>query len=199
MKRLPEISEITNHKKLSKQEKIQCFDECYAALHQAVYGNILKLVKEPGLAEDLLQDVFLVLWENLDKLDRERIPNWIFVVSFNKSISSLKNLRKNKDFEESGHFEGVFDASDIDEEAFEQKLQMIYNAIDLLPAQKKEIFKMYRFEGKSLDEISSKMHLSKNTVKDHLKIAHKTLKDRLFKDTADLYKADLILFLIFFL
>ncbi len=182
MNKAPALSKITRQTKFSAQEKVRYFDQCYADLHQAVYGNILKLVHDLGLAEDLLQDVFLTLWENLEKLDPDRIPNWIFVVSFNKSLSCLKRLRKDRSFSESGSREEQTDISDIDEEDFERKLQLVYDAVDLLPLRKKEIFKMYRFEGKSVDEISSEMKLSVHTVKDHLKIAHKTVRNHLFEN-----------------
>ncbi len=193
MDNLPATSKITRQTTFSSQEKIKRFDQYYADLHHAVYGNILKLVHDSGLAEDLLQDVFLVLWENLEELDPERIPNWVFVVSFNKSISCLKRMRKNRSFSESGELKEPTDIPAIDEEDFERKLQLVYDAVDRLPVRKKEIFKMYRFEGKSINEISSEMKLSINTVKDHLKIAHKTVRSHLFENHLTYSGAELAL------
>lgn len=185
------ISEVPG---LRGQEKISYFDKCYADLHQAVYRNIVKFVHDHTIAEDLLQDVFLAFWENMYKIDPDRVANWLFVVSYNKSVNSLKNARK---FRELGEIE-IADEIEIDEADFEYKLQLIDQAVDLLPGRKKEIFRMYRLEGKSLHEISSQMQLSVHTIKDHLKIARKLI--RAYLNQNHLHNSSLeFLFLLFLL
>ena len=46
------------------QGSVAGFDSIYEKYHRAVYANILKTVRKPELAEDILQDVFVALWEN---------------------------------------------------------------------------------------------------------------------------------------
>lgn len=197
MDKEPVSSKLLNETSLSRQERIRYFDKCYADLHQAVYGNIIRLVQDPALAEDILQDVFLAFWQNADRLDPDRVVNWLFVVSFNKSMNSLKKLQRHSSL--GGHPEEIAtDEMEIDEEDFERKLQLIDRAVDLLSDRKKQIFRMYRLEGKSLQEISSEMQLSVHTIKDHLKITHKLIRAYLDKNHL-YYTGAEFLFLLFFL
>ncbi len=195
MDKEPVFSKPIRNTDPSREEQIAYFDVCYAEFHQAVYGNIIKLVRDPQSAEDILQDVFLVFWENMYKLDRDRVANWLFVVSFNKSMNCLNRMRKHRSLEEA---EDTQDETGIDEKDFEQKLQLIDEAVELLSDRKKEIFRMYRMEGKTLQEISSEMQLSVHTVKDHLKITHKLI--RTYLDRTPLhYTAKELLFLWYLL
>ncbi len=159
-------------------EGLSGFDQLYEEYHHAVYANILKMVRQPAIAEDLLQDVFVALWENHPKIERNRVGNWLFVVSYNKSVNFLKKVRKEKleflheqqNLSVSSHWDTV------SEEEFEWKLQLIEEAIDQLPLQKRIVFAKYRLEGKSLNEIAEELRISVNTVKDHLKIANKLVR-----------------------
>ena len=73
------------------------FENLYNQYSAAIYANIRKMVKPADVAEDILQDVFTVLWTNRAKLDPgQPIGNWLFVVSYHRSISYLKKkLREN--------------------------------------------------------------------------------------------------------
>lgn len=156
-------------------EGISAFNQLYQDYHQAVYFNILKIVRQQVLAEDLLQDVFIALWENHLKIEKERVAQWLFVVSYNKSITCLKKVRK----EILGiqiELRADLELEPVSEEDFEWKLQLVEEAISTLPTQKKMIFSKYRLEGKSLDEIARELNISVNTVKDHLKVAKKLIK-----------------------
>lgn len=198
MDREPVFSKTTRNTDRSREERIAYFDACYAEFHQAVYSNVVKLVRDPLLAEDILQDVFLVFWENMYKLDGDRIANWLFVVSFNKSMNCLKRMRKHRSLDEAEDMRDVTDETGIDEEDFAHKLQLIDEAVELLSDRKKEIFRMYRLEGKSLEEISSDMQLSVHTIKDHLKITHKLIRTYLDRTLLH-YTAKELLFLWYLL
>lgn len=159
------------------------FDALYYRYHQAIYANILKMVKKPEITEDLLQEVFLALWVHHATVERARVANWLFVVSYNTTVSYLKksrNLPIQLHAPESmgdAWVEGI----EISEEDFEERLDRIEEAIEQLPARKREIFQLYRFEGMSSDEIASTLDISVHTVKDHLKVANKSIRTYLFE------------------
>lgn len=159
------------------------FDALYQQYHQAVYANILKMVRKPETAEDLLQEVFLALWVHHARVERARVANWLFVVSYNTTVSYLKksrNLPIQLHAPESigdDWAEGI----EISEEDFEERLARIEEAIEQLPTRKREIFHLYRFEGMSSDEIAATLDISVHTVKDHLKVANKSIRTYLFE------------------
>jgi RNA polymerase sigma factor (sigma-70 family) len=71
--------------------KIEAFDALYHQYKKQVYRNIFKLVRNSDAAEDLLQEVFITLWENRSELQSDRsVAGWLFVVSHNKAQSFLR-------------------------------------------------------------------------------------------------------------
>jgi len=156
------------------------FAQLYDTYANAVYANILRLVKRPECAEDLLQEVFTALWQNRLKLvDEKSIPGWLFVVSYNKSITFLK--KKVKETIESvdtyDQYLQLENEDVIDEDLYEQQIRMIHQAVEKLPKKKREVFKLCRFEGRSADEVAKIMGISSHSVKDYLKQSNRAIKD----------------------
>jgi len=160
------------------QGSVAGFDSIYEKYHRAVYANILKTVRKPELAEDILQDVFVALWENRANIDEARVSNWIFVVSFNKSLSFLKKRAKESLMTnmESFNLEDIADEEPIDEDEVLMLLQILEKAIEKLPVRKREIFDLYRIQGLSLEEIGQRLCISVATVKDHLTLSNRQIR-----------------------
>ncbi|NML20806.1 sigma-70 family RNA polymerase sigma factor [Pseudoflavitalea sp. G-6-1-2] len=154
-----------------KDTELEQFDRLYHQYHQAVYANVIKMVADAAMAEDILQDVFLALWENRHQLDVQNAGGWLFVVSYNKSMTCLK-----KKLKESSLFipdilfsQEIASENSEDEQLFLLRLSVVEEAIDHLPARKKEVFRLCRFQGKSHDEVADLMGISVFSVKDYLK------------------------------
>jgi RNA polymerase sigma-70 factor (family 1) len=157
---------------------IRHFDQLYHQYHQAVFANILKMVKSTETSEDILQEVFLSLWLNHKGIETDRVANWLFVVSYNKSLSYLKAASR-KYAAPSLKIEDIRDITEemgINEDEFEWRQMMIRKAVDELPERKRQIFLRYRVNGASLEEIATEMNISVHTVKDHLKIATRMIR-----------------------
>jgi len=79
-------------KRLQEDDKT-AFDWIYNQFSHKIYLNALKLTKDRNMAEDIVQDVFIILWEKRNSIDPSRpLLNWIFVVSYHKSIDYLKKI-----------------------------------------------------------------------------------------------------------
>jgi RNA polymerase sigma factor (sigma-70 family) len=74
----------------------KAFDAIYRQYFHAVYCNALKLTRDAAASEDMLQEVFIALWEKRATIDTTRsIGGWLFVICYNKSINILrKKLRE---------------------------------------------------------------------------------------------------------
>lgn len=169
--------------KLSKSVKseINLFDELYVKYHHAVYLNIKKLVHDEQAALDILQEVFMSLWENKEKLDLQNFSGgWLFVVSYNKSISFLrKKITESIDYTEELaeiYADDSKEWNDQIETDYMMKLQVLEEAVNILPHRKKQVFQMCRFEGQSKEEVAEQLQLSTDTVKDYLKQSNQMIK-----------------------
>lgn len=155
---------------------MQAFDELYWKYQKAVYQNILKLIKDTVKSEDILQEVFIGLWEKRESIDSSRsVAGWLFVSSYNRSINALK-----KKLKESLAFKN-FQQPDItatdEEDISDLQLQVLENAISHLSVQKRRAFELCKMKGKSYEETASEMHISKHTVKEYLSDANTFIKD----------------------
>ncbi|PWG80625.1 RNA polymerase sigma factor [Pararcticibacter amylolyticus] len=165
----------------------------YNRYHSPVYYFILKYVKIPDLAEDILHDTFLKLWEVRTKIRPEIAGiGYLYRISRNlvfkmmKRISTDGELRKHV-------IEAISDlAVQItgDQVEWKEYSGLLEDAISLLPPQRQRVFKLCRLEGKTYEETAKLLGLSKNTVKEHMVLAVKFIKEYFYKN------ADIILGLL---
>lgn len=162
----------------------RAFDRLYQRYHKAVHANILKLVKAPHLSAEILQDVFVSLWQNRFRIDQTKsLGAWLFVVSYNKSLNAIRNaLKESLEYvAEYPEARMVEDSSHEEEEVFEIRMQLLEEAVAELPKRKREVFKMYRYEGRTKEDVADTLGLSPRSVNNYLKDANKLIKDHISK------------------
>ncbi len=155
----------------------KAFDTLYQKYSQPVYANILKLVKEPQAAEDILQDVFGALWVNRLAISRERsVAGWLFVVSYNKSLKFLnRSIREKTSFLQALPAE-LADDADLATAETEIQLSIIDEAIGQLPTQKRLAFTLCKLEGKTYEEAARILGISAHTVKEYLQVSSRFVR-----------------------
>ena len=156
---------------------VKAFDALYQKYHPAVYANILKLVKDPQAAEDILQDTFGALWVNRLTINRDRsVSGWLFVVSYNKSLKFLASaVRARISSLQTLPFE-LADDNDGSGIETELRLSIIDEAIGKLPAQKRLAFTLCKLEGKTYEEAARILGISAHTVKEYLQAASRFVR-----------------------
>lgn len=158
---------------------ISAFDALYHQYKQVVFANIIKMVKQPEAAEDLLQEVFIALWQNRHKLNKDRsVAGWLFVVSYNKAASYLKQQLKSAIIlvPEENYPEVIAQEEPI-EELYLTQLAIIEAAINQLPSRKKEVFRLCRLEGRPYEEVAMTLGISVTSVKDYLKQSTRFIRE----------------------
>jgi RNA polymerase sigma factor (sigma-70 family) len=149
---------------------VSAFDSLYWRYYQVVYRNILKLTKDPLVAEDILQEVFIRLWEKRQDINFEQpVVNWIFVISFNLSIDyTRKKLREHE-----LHRKLLADSATFlqNPSVYEEYYLLLKRAIEQLSPQKQNVVKLCKLEGKTYEEAAAEMQISRHTVKEYLSSA----------------------------
>ena len=160
-----------------RNDDISAFNTLYWEYHAAVYANTLKLIKDPAIAEDIVQDVFVTLWGKRHSIDPEQdIAGWLFVVSHHKTVDQLKRKLKQalaqKDL-------SIFtdDHSIVVNAALkEEQLNAIEEAMDHLSPQKRKVFELCKVQGRTYKKAAEELHISKYTVKEYLSEALVSIK-----------------------
>lgn len=157
------------------------FDALYQLHHQAVYRNICKLIPRQDVVEDLLQEVFLALWEHRATLRANKeVVSWLFVVSYNKSVTWLKkNIRESLVLQHAPVWDMTPDESQAQEELYATQLQALNQAVEQLPLRKKQAFRLCRLEGRTYEEAGNILGISAATAKEYVKSAAQLIRSQL--------------------
>jgi RNA polymerase sigma-70 factor (family 1) len=162
------------------------FDALYNRYYEAVYQNALSILKDPAAAQDIVQEVFLSLWVKRNALKHpENIAGWLFVTGSNKSLNMLR-----KRLRERLSALPVENLSDIpfipdDQEIAGAQLKLLQKAINALPTQRKKVFELCKLEGKTYEEVTLIMGISKNTVKSQMRDALDFVKEYITSHSSD--------------
>lgn len=160
-----------------RNDDIDAFNILYWEYHAALYANALKLIKDPSIAEDIVQEVFVTLWGKRHAIDPEQdIAGWLFVVSHHKTIDQLKRklkqalVQKNLSIFREDH--SIVVNNDLEEE----QLNALEQAMDQLSPQKRKVFELCKVQGRTYKKAAEELHISKYTVKEYLSEAIVSIK-----------------------
>lgn len=161
---------------------ITAFDAVYLKYSDLLLAQTVKLTKDRFAAEDILQDVFIKLWERRTEFaEHKKLSGWLFLSCFNAAMNYLKKLaREGKRHELYEQQKTASESSDLAKK--EAQHALIEVAINQLPAQRKHVFTLCKYQGLSYDEVAAQLSISKNTVKDHLKKANESIKNYIMQD-----------------
>ena len=155
---------------------ISAFNTLYWKYHTAIYANALKLIKDTSIAEDIVQDVFVTLWEKRHTIDpAQDIGGWLFVVSQHKTIDQLK--RKLRQALAEKILQSILEEPDaLNEDITEEQLWTIEKAVDQLSPQKRKVFELCKMQRRTYEKAAEELHISKYTVKEYLSEAIISIK-----------------------
>lgn len=151
------------------------FRECYSSLCRFA----CTLVNDMELSQDIVQEVFADMWKRKDSLIlRKDIENYLFISVRNNCFTRLKkNKLVSLDINE--YSEDVANDEPYKELIGEKERVKILSIVNSLPEQRCAVLKLIVWEGYSYAEVAEKLDVSKNTVKSHLKLAYKELRNKL--------------------
>ena len=165
---------------------MQAFDILYHRYSQIIYANILKFLKNETSAEDLLQDVFLRIWENRSKIDPEQsFAAFLFTCSRNITFNFKRRLKLEMESEVQLAY-GALESENTIDKVLDSKEAMVLveDLLSRLPKQRQKIFRLSKLEGKSYKEIAEEMDISIATVRDHIVKANKFIRHGALQDNS---------------
>jgi RNA polymerase sigma-70 factor (ECF subfamily) len=156
----------------------EAFDILYKNYAAAIFGSILKIVQNRELAEDLLQECFVKIWNNFNTFDsnKGRLYTWMLNIARNTSIDALKskqerNSQQNQELENSVY-------------TIDQQYQTNTNIdsiglkriVEALPEDQMEVLQKMYFEGFTQTEIADTLGIPLGTVKTRARQAIQKLR-----------------------
>ena len=156
------------------------FTSIYEQYSEKVYRLAFRFLKDKALSEEIVQETFINVWLSREKLDPEgNMWLYLYVVAKRLSLNSLRQACKSNDFVEN-LLNFMEEQNSTEEEVLARDLENFTGKIiEKLPRQQQLVFKLSRIEGLSHKEIAEQLHISPNTVKNHMVEALKTLRSHL--------------------
>jgi len=164
-----------------KAGNMKAFDQLYERYCKNLLGFSFSITKSREEAENIVQDVFLNLWQNREKIEKgTSVKYYIFTIAHNSTISAIRKKRKDERFLE--QLRNIQDFSSSPEE-----LEAEYNDLDNelkkiiaeLPDRQREIFLLHKVDGLKYQEIAEKLDISVNTIETHMSRALKAIRSKL--------------------
>lgn len=148
----------------------ELFSEIFREHEQRLYTLAVRLTKSDQIAKDIIQEVFMKLWEHRHAI--HTIHNkeaWLYRLTENKVIDFLRKASADDRLKKMiwDHLQQIANETEQYVEAKEYN-QVIQKAIEQLPAQRRLIYELNREKGMSYQQIATELQLSKHTVKNQL-------------------------------
>lgn len=157
------------------------FDSIFNNWNKKVYHYAISKTSSKYIAEETVQRVFIKLWKNLTEKDISiNIEAQIFTISRTVLLDVVKEETNKRKLLVADKRE-IYSDSPMDIFQTKELDSHIQKAIESMPAARKEIFQLSRFEQLSYKQIADKLSISPKTVENHISLALKTLRKALFR------------------
>jgi len=158
----------------------EAFEKTYTEYWKKLNAFSYTMTQDKDLAQNIVQDVFIDLWERREELSINAIEPYLFRAVKNQVFKHYQNNRVDKTILEDKFEDYIIDNfTSIDPEV----MDLLYSLLDKLPEKRKEVLLMYKFQDMSIDQIAAELGLSKQTVKNQISSGLKQLREGL-KDLA---------------
>ncbi len=162
-----------------KDGNIAAFEEIITRYKAKIYKIIFSIIRDPQDAEDLVQEVFIKVYNSIRKFrGRSRFYTWLYRITVNVALNYLRKNKKNLEFIDDIGFS--LKEREIEEHIYTQEIvKEIFDLANALPKKEKLIFILKFQNGLSNKEISEVLGLSRDSVKANLYHALKKMRKSL--------------------
>ena len=157
---------------------VSAFTEIFYHYTQSLYSFILIKTKSEDLTEEIIQEVFIKIWDKREKFSEvENFESYLYTLASNKIYDFYRKMAS-EDKLKKIVFQSMKDYSNITTETLDLKYSQeeLTKALERLPPQQKKIFLLSRQQGLNHMEIAEQLQISPSTVNNHLTVALRSLK-----------------------
>ena len=162
---------------LLKQGDADAFEQVFYGFSDRLYYFAMRYLRSQHDAEEIVQDVFVKLWENRENLNENlSFSGYLFTIARNTIFNQNRKKVNEQAYQEyvRSFLENSTSKTE-DDLIYSDIKSMIDKVVEELPPQRKLIYKLSRESGLSYREIAEQLNLSERTVEAHIRLALKTL------------------------
>ena len=167
-----------------KRRDPQALAELYDHYGRIVYSLVLRVVRDPGIAEDLVQETFLRVWNRIHSVDSEKgsLGAWLLAIARHRALDYLRSSAGRDrssavGLDETDHASlyGEMEAGLL----MSDQVRRVKAALEKMEPNYRTVMELAYFEGLSQSEMSVKMGQPLGTIKTWVRTALQCLRDEL--------------------
>lgn len=160
------------------------FARFYDLTSRATFAVVLRILRDYGLAEEVMHDVYLQIWNQAGAYSAERGTPfaWLMTIARSRAIDRIRSARhRQRESETLGNVFGFAASIEDPEEAslFAEKRRLIRQALRSLSPEQRQVIEIAYFNGLTQTEISERLGIPLGTVKTRLRAGLMRLRNLL--------------------
>lgn len=160
-----------------REGSYEAFEIVYNRYKAALAGAMLRQLKDPELVSDLLQELFVRLWERRRSIDpAQSVQAYLYRIAENLIYDTFRKVARQTRLQETIRNEAVYHTDPERQLADQEDQNLIRKAIDLLPPKRRQVYILCKLEARSYEEVSKLLDISVSTINDHIYKANLFLK-----------------------
>jgi RNA polymerase sigma-70 factor (ECF subfamily) len=167
-----------------KNKEDKAFEYLYKKYAKALYNAVFQIIGDTETSNDLLQQIFITIWQKIDKYDAQkgRLFTWMLQISRNISIDYLrsktnKNTQKNQSLTDSVHSNSIPANDGINIDAIGIK-----KFVDALKEEYKDVLIQSYYQGYTHEEIAVNLQIPIGTVKTRIRASLIQLRKKMLEN-----------------
>ncbi|TWF39989.1 RNA polymerase sigma-70 factor (ECF subfamily) [Chitinophaga polysaccharea] len=143
-----------------------------------VYTILLTITRSPVHAEELLQDVFVVIWKRRERLaEISCFQSYLFIITRNKAYKALRQIAMERLSTGESGLEELHHNEVMETIIASERRRLLQQAISSLSPQQQQVYQLVKVDGLSREQSAHVMHIKPETVKAHLAKAVKLVRE----------------------
>jgi RNA polymerase sigma-70 factor (family 1) len=154
------------------------FKQLFHTHHHKLGKYVCRLTGSLLISEDIVQDVFIRIWIYRERLaEVQNFDSYLFKMARNQTFTAIKKLSRDQRHMSEWLLAESASQNILDEDHFDRAYGgLIDEAITHLPPQQQKVYELSRFNKLKYEEIASRLNISLETVKKHIHLALKSIR-----------------------
>lgn len=168
---------------LLRQGDQAAFSKIYDEYKGRLSYKLLILLKDEKLAEELLQDLFLKVWENRERIDVSKsFKAYLYKITQNSVVDLYRRAKRENDMLAKMKLANMEFYHHVEEVILQKENEeLIASLLQQLPPKRREIFIQCKLYGRSYKEVSEEYSIAVTTINDHIQKSMIFLRDKINK------------------
>lgn len=148
------------------------YNRCVEKNADGLYRFIIGVVRQTEAAQDIVQESYARLWQNRNKVERDKEKSYLFTIAYRLAISELRSRKRNDDNElPLTHF--------VAQSEYDNMTELLWQSMDRLNQRERTVIMLSDWEGYSYREIAQIMEITESSIKTIIHRARTTIREQL--------------------